>query len=1212
MAVTAREVIMVFRGQNYLSSTIRQVGRSVGGLSQGQQLAAQRTQLQVTRQRMLLFRNAAQAELQSVQTGARRIGQEKAIAEQKVAQMRADATLLRNQAQLGRATRAVNSGRPLRGFNMVETIQQQKALQIQVAAATAAIENQQIAVNKLAADEIRLGEREAQLQQTVLNRTRGIGIYNDKLRNLRQTMLQLPWDNFQRGAQVVEHAGRVIQMFGLIAGAAFGYAADQAAKFQTAGTLAATQMITHTTNSVAQIQRTGAFLSQQLSNFLASGKSVLSAQEAQQAAYAIPSGIPSLRGDSINKAKQTVAIIKELNTVIKANFGLVTSDQASSAAIILVNTFNTAVKDLPHAFDIIQSAVNRGKVTLGEFISGLSQTAPAAKGAGYSLSNMASTLSFLSGKLPQYTRVAVGYSRALELFQNPKLQQFMKANGAAITDNSGRLLQYNKIIEQLLKVFPDLATKHGNLIADLTKAAGTKGFVQARRVLTPSLEDVAGLNEAMKSVPANASGLVNASATALSKTGAVKWKELTTQLKQLVIIIGEGAIPAFQKLSKPIEAALNWFNKLSPGVKNAIGYFGAFIAIGALVGGTLMAVVGGLAYLFASLGKMILFDKWGSSLFGFGKNATVAKGALAGLSSEAGFISVGGMLSLGIPLAIPLLIRYHKQVEEVVNKLGGLGNTLQIAFAGIAAMKFTRLVLGLKSIELAEINAAKSAGKLRLALLGLSGSSILGFLSKFAKGASLFAGAELPAIPDIIKQLQGKDPFGQPSARALGITGAAHKLIYGINNQFSDAMGRDINKPNRIAQQFGFNTANDIIKAFLSKKISPKEFNEFTKQFFAPQFGKQTNIAKDFAISQSDLNKPAKQIDEATKLIKKAGLGYLTALSKLGKTTKDTHTVVKGATLTPVIPPARTVQSWITLIEAARKKMLGSPNDLQAAKHYEQLVAALNKQYKDQPNLLAAINDVLGNYDTATKKVINSTKTLGVTTQDVLTSMTSMYNNFLSQETSAFGTLFSGPFSQSPQMQNNLQFGGQLTGPDLVKDLKSQLSQFTTFHNQLNELSKRGAPRELITQLEALGPAALKQIESLNKLPPNALRGYFKLFQESQRAIHQQTMKDLNNQLAQYRKYGRNIALQIVAGLRDENVQLTHYLTNLIKRMFPGLPTGATGAGGRPTHHAPGTTHTTHNTTYNVTAPKSDTASVKAQLRHANFVARQKAQRRGP
>src|SRR6266404_508201 len=78
MAVTAREVIMVFRGQNYLSSAIRRVGRDVGMLSRTQQLNTQRAQLQITGQRLRQSRAVAASELASVRTGSRRLALDQA------------------------------------------------------------------------------------------------------------------------------------------------------------------------------------------------------------------------------------------------------------------------------------------------------------------------------------------------------------------------------------------------------------------------------------------------------------------------------------------------------------------------------------------------------------------------------------------------------------------------------------------------------------------------------------------------------------------------------------------------------------------------------------------------------------------------------------------------------------------------------------------------------------------------------------------------------------------------------------------------------------------------------------------------------------------------------------------------------------------------------------------------------------------------------
>ena len=1136
MAVSAREVILVFRGQNYLSSAIRKVGRDVGSLSRTAQLTQQRGQLQINQQRMTSARNAARVELQSIQTGGtRRLALEKRIAEAKISQLsitQQQAKLedsinarqtqqLNAQARASRLTRLVGAGRPLRGFNLAETRTMQQAANQQLEDLTAqqatAMRQREVLVQRLAtqtltteqltAAEAQLAEREAQLTQIINTRSRAIELNNLKLKQNALLMSMLPVERVRDYARNIEHAGRVLQMFGLIATAAFGYAAESAAKFETAGTLAATQMITRTNNSVAQIHKTGAALNKELLDFLASGKSVLSAQEAQQAAYAIPSGIPSLRGDSLNKARQTVAIIKELNTVIKANFGLVTSDQASSAAIILVNTFNTAVKDLPHAFDIIQSAVNRGKVTLGEFISGLSQTAPAAKGAGYNLSSMASTLSFLSGKLPQYTRVATGYARALELFQNPKLQQFMKANGAAITDASGRLLGYNKIIAQLLKVFPDLATKHGNLIADLTKAAGTKGFVQARRVLTPSLQDLAGLNKAMHDVPANAEGLVNASATALSKTGAVKWRELTTQIKALIIVIGQGAVPVFQDLAKPVEYLLKQFNSLSPSTRKLVGEFGAWIAVGTLLIGTFLAIGGGIASLIAN---MILITKtW--------RESRIAASLLA---DETGSIMVGGLLGLGAIIAIPVLIRYHKQVMDVINALGGLKNVLVALAAFIVALKFAPMITTMMGVATEANTAAAEVGGLRLALLSLAGPEVLlalGALAAALVALDLFSNRKASALQTITDKTSVNtrvvaNRAGQLFRQNVTSERGSHRMTQ-LTPAQARALGGNVNMPHNAIEQ--------------AIKDSPRY-----------QHAMRANQA---AVDAFD--KSLEKLNVTHKLDKALGV------------TKEARSV------------ELTVPQIIAHLEKLQAARLASPNDLSKARAYEKAQIDLNNRFKNTPALLAAINDVLSNYDSNLKSATSSTNTLGVTTQDVLQSLQSMYQQFSQQEAGIFGTLFNGPLMNSPAQQDRFQFGGRVTGRDVLNDLKSQIRQFTTFHSMLDTLRRRGASQALISQLAQAGPAAKDDIKALTQLSPRDFQDYLREFNRGQKMIQDQSIRDLRQQLNVYRQHGRNIALAIVAGLRDENVAVTNALTKMIAQMFPGLPTGATGAGGHPTHH---------------------------------------------
>jgi TP901 family phage tail tape measure protein len=1180
MAVTAREVIMVFRGQNYLSGAIRRVGSDMASLSRTQQLTTQRSQLQINAQRIRSARSLAQAELASVQSGGRRLVLQKAIAAQQITQLslvqeRArledsinarQTSTLRAQAQASRLSRLVQAGRPARGFNMAETVALSKAAtqsveDLNFAQATAMdqreviasrMAQQSIAIQKLSADEAQLATREAQLTQIINTRTEALTLAQAKLDQNALAMKLLPIDRIKGYAQNIEHLGRVVQMFGLIAAASFGYAADQAAKFQTSAVLAATQAITPSRNSVAQIQRTGGLIAQQTLGILSSGRAVASSDELNKGAYDILSGVTSLKGDSLNKAKQAIALLKEFNQVTKANFGLVDFNQVTQAGITILNTFGTSFKNLPHEFDVMQNAVNRGRLTLGQFVQGLNQTAQPAKAAGFTFDQMAATVSFLSTKFPNANRAFVGYARLVEILSNPKLIAGLKGVGVSITDVTGKhLIPFDQIIAKLVKKFPELE-KGGLAVTNFFKKfSGQTGFIGARRAFTAAIQDPTGLAKFAQDIPANANGLVNASAQALSQTGAVKWKELTTQFKALVIVLGQGAIPAFQAIAKPIEYLIKKFNELSPRTKQLIGYIGAFVAIGALLGGTLLAIVGGLVSVGASMYGAIQIWKFG-------------RAALIGLSAEAGEITAGAALGLGIPVAIFLLIKYHTQVMAVVHALGGMKVVLGLIAGFVAALRFAPMLFAMAGIATEANTAAGEVGGLRLALLSLGGPEVLAALAAVA--AALI----------IIYALRNKTQHVRPKGFVTSSDGQA---LVKRNGQY-------------------FTSTRTDVRDRVPNLITPISVADASDKF-------KVNLTAPSAIAQAIKDSPRYQ--HAMRANQEAVDKFSNSLAKQAVIAKiDRVNGITGVTA------QRDVQQWITLVEKAHAAMLGSPNDLEKAKKYEAIQIALNTRFKNQPVLLAAINDILSNYDNNLKSVTDSTKQLGVTTQDVLSGLQSMYNDFRQTEAGLFGTLFQGPLMTSPAQQDRLQFGGRASGKDLLNDLKSQVRQFDTFHRLLDSLRSKGASNELIKQLTAGGATveSIRNIKALNSLDPKTLGQYFSEFNRGQKVINDATMRDLNNQLKIYRQHGRNIALAIIAGLRDENVAVTNTLTKMIKGMFPGLPTGATGAGGKPTHHripVPGVTPV------KVTVTTGKTSiSDKNKQRHKDLADRNRYSGRGP
>src|SRR5215831_10047556 len=89
MAITAREVIMVFRGQNYLSSAIRRVSSDVAGLSRMQQLQVRQSMARAAADRVTMQRAANEAAIRSLKEGgARQLALQRDLDQNALAQAR--------------------------------------------------------------------------------------------------------------------------------------------------------------------------------------------------------------------------------------------------------------------------------------------------------------------------------------------------------------------------------------------------------------------------------------------------------------------------------------------------------------------------------------------------------------------------------------------------------------------------------------------------------------------------------------------------------------------------------------------------------------------------------------------------------------------------------------------------------------------------------------------------------------------------------------------------------------------------------------------------------------------------------------------------------------------------------------------------------------------------------------------------------------------
>lgn len=1140
-AVSARDVILTFRAQNYLSSAIRRVSRDVSGLSRGQTLSRQQSAASLASQRLRYSLRIAEADRLSVTSGVRRMAVDRArvnltnreenhlqrIRRNGEAIARNTEDQLASETKMEQLLRAQKTGRPVgRGLRQMnqqqiaraieaETIAQDRLLNARIRLEretellNARTEQQSALVQQLAAREIALTEREAQLTAAIHTRNDALqASIREEQRLAYMESRILPVQMWQDRARAVEHFGRVLQMVGLVGTVALGAAAHSAATLQTQAVLAATQARPPGAG-VGSTIAIGRNVQKQVIDLMRQFPA--SAAEQYKGFYEIFSGT------NVQNVGQAAEMLKTFNQMAVA--GGTSLETMVQAGITLHNVFPNEFKNATDAANTFFAAVRYGRVTADQLASALPYLVPIAKDVGLNFKNAAGDIAFFTrqtgGRLTRQD--AQGIARLYQLLGRQDVSTGLAKRGIDVFRN-GNMRPVVDILDDVRKRLHLTNQETLNFFKTMSASGsgkqGTQGTIQALRIFSLGVHSGNAYRDVIKKVATDQDEMVK-SFQAMSQQPGVRWGVFINQLKALAYVVGLQVIPVFIQLSRPVLAITRWFMRLSPHTQRLISLFLVIGSVGGLVVGTLVSIGAALVVLVTQI-TMWRRMRMAETFIEAGVAAERSGGQLALFGSEAGFISGRMALGLGIPAVIFLLFKFHKQVGEVVDKLGGLENVIKALSIAMAAFTAVRVITAMGLLGTAAAGAATEVGILDAALLGLGSPAVLAALAAAAAALLILKGArdnlnDVPQTPT------------SPSRRVYQDKNGNYHILH--------------------------RTANRGSRGTTITPVTPEQAQ-----------------AAGAIVPKAIASNPRLSYDRAA--IVRAERIANQAAERAKARTRAQNRLDKEMGVTSNLTQAQVIQQYIDRVTKARRLTLAHPNSIAAAKAYEIAVANLNKRFKDQPALLAAINDVLQNYDSNLKSATGSTKTLGVTQQDVLSKLQSMYQDFQTQEQNVMGNLFNGPFMNNPLMQNRLQWGHRTTGMDLSRDLRSQLTQFRNFHGLLNSLQRRGAPNALIDQLRQMGPDAIKQIRALGQLSKPELQRYFGMFREEQKLVQQQSMKDLNRQLKIYRSHGRNIALAIVAGLRDENVTLTKALTNMVRKMFPGLPVGSTGAGGKPGHRA--------------------------------------------
>lgn len=409
----------------------------------------------------------------------------------------------------------------------------------------------------------------------------------------------------QRAGSLVSHVGRVAQFGGLVTTAALGATALNYAHFTSETTQAATQMANISGKGFGDVtvkaKQLQSVILDMMKQFPANAK------EQADAAYNLFSSIPALNGPG--GEQKGFALLSEANkAAVAGNTNLATS---TSALIKVMNNFGDEGQSVNQIMNRMFAIVRFGNMHFADFDSMLNQIAPAAKGAGQTLNDLAGVIAEATIHMAP-AQSATGLARLLQIFQRPQFTQGATKLGVQTTNAAGtQLLPIMDILDNFAKKYP--ALKQGglalaNLFKEVTaasgKGVGTQGTIQAQKLLNILITNLPELHK-LQNETINDNAEFARSYAAMSQTAGVKWSIFMNLLRASAIQIGQTVIPVFERIGGHVKDMIDWFDKLSPHTRSIVGQFAAWGAVSALLGGTLLHLGGIIIKLAAPLLRIV-------------------------------------------------------------------------------------------------------------------------------------------------------------------------------------------------------------------------------------------------------------------------------------------------------------------------------------------------------------------------------------------------------------------------------------------------------------------------------------------------------------------------------------------------------------------------------------------------------------------------------
>lgn len=263
---------------------------------------------------------------------------------------------------------------------------------------------------------------------------------------------------------------------------------------------------------------------------------------------------------------------------------------AGRASIAVMNGFGYGAGEVNRVMDVQFQLVRKGVGTYEEFATAIGRAIPSAARAGQEVETLAGMMAFLTRNGLSAAMAATSSARALDAFSNPIVVGRLEEMGVKIRDARGEFLPLVDVIGSLKAKLGDLTgPEQAEAIQALFKGAG--GTIQARRFIDPALRLFDEFKQRVGEMGASA-GAMDAAYDIMFEQPQNQIQLLKNNLMILKTEIGDALAPSVGALVKAGLSLVQWFNDLSPSVKQAIVWVGAAVSAFLLIGGTITFLVG--------------------------------------------------------------------------------------------------------------------------------------------------------------------------------------------------------------------------------------------------------------------------------------------------------------------------------------------------------------------------------------------------------------------------------------------------------------------------------------------------------------------------------------------------------------------------------------------------------------------------------------------